>query len=117
MNGRQRGFDSGALGLKPRRQLEPLAEPLHRFVSRKPRAVRRDFEQDAAGFAIVDGVEIDAAHDGQNVIPQPADLSQPLALLSVVGSPKGNMVYGADRYPSFVTGRRADHVNGSARFG
>ena len=86
------GFDLGALVFQPGRQGDVGAEGFGGFVGGEAGGVGGDFEEGAAGFAEVDGVEVIAVHDGRDVEPVGTEGVEPGGLLVVRGCAKGDVV-------------------------
>src|SRR5438045_3371265 len=62
LNRLESGFDFLAARFEERRQCEPFAESLHRFVGVEAGAVGGELEKDPAGFAEVETSEIEAVY-------------------------------------------------------
>ena len=91
---REGGFEAGAAGLEPRGKAEAFAKGFERLVDGKAWVVGGEFEEDAAGLAEVDGVEVFAVEDfgGWKVL---GDGGAPFMLGLVVGGAEGDVVDGA----------------------
>ena len=87
-------LELGAAGLEPGGKAEAFAEGLGGLVDGEAGIVGGELEEDAAGFAEVDGVEVLAVEDfGSGEVL--GDLGAPFQLGGVVGGAEGDVVDGA----------------------
>ena len=96
---RERGFDRRAVGLFPGRELERTAQRLQRLVHGESGSHRRHFEQDAAGFPEIDGLEVGAVAYRGDVVPLAQQLLAESKLLVRALDGEGDVVHRSEPVP------------------
>lgn len=91
-------FEFGAVGFEPGGELDACGEVGGGLVDGEAGVVGGDFEECAAGFAEVDGVEVVAVHDGGDVVAAGLEGFEPGGLIGVIGGAEGDVVDLADAH-------------------
>src|SRR6516164_4620260 len=111
----QRIFDFGSITFEPYRKLEALAKIFDRLVSCKAGRISRDFKQNTARLAKINGTEILAVDDWRDVVLEFGERIPPLHLLIVCCRSPRHMMHGSDGNPSGTPFWGADEIDHAAR--
>src|SRR3954470_20799778 len=91
-------------------QVQSVTQTACRLIDGETGTVGRDFEQNPARLAEVDGVKIEAIDDGRYMKAEPNDLLAPVHLLRVVRAAKCNVMHRAGGIYSERAVRSLDQV-------
>src|ERR1700682_2673878 len=109
-DGRKRFIEGLAPDIEPRWQAEGRTERLERFVDREAGPIGCDLEQNSAGLAEVNRLEVVALDHRRHVAPRLDQHLAPLTLMGGVGGSPGDVVHGADRLLALGPFGRLDQV-------
>lgn len=87
-----------------------------RFVDRESRRIGGDFEEDVAGLAVINRVEIFAIHHRAHTVAELAQLSEPVSLLRIVGRPPRDVMDASHEHAAVALLRNVEHVDQARGF-